>query len=148
MNYVCFILFIKILETGKSPPGTSLPGFVPSATQDWLLDEGGASTLLSLRPYRTWQPMRGVETPTSSMRYRERKSCFSLPPNSGFWPSGFSEASKAGGVAFLLTNLPPSSWNLESSFLTYLSTGPRGTWRENWFWRSWTDHRNESCRCP
>lgn len=66
------------LGVGKSPAGTSLPGSVSSATQDWLLYEGGASRQLFLRPRGTRQPMRAVEALASSMRPRERRrSCYS-----------------------------------------------------------------------
>ena len=65
------------LIVGKAPPGTSLPGSI-SATQDWLLYEGGASLQLLLRPRGTRQPMRRVDVLASSMRYRERRrSCYS-----------------------------------------------------------------------
>ena len=65
------------LIVGKAPPGTSLPGSI-SATQDWLLYEGGASLQLLLRPRGTRQPMRRVDALASSMRYRERRrSCYS-----------------------------------------------------------------------
>lgn len=70
---------LPTLERGKSPPESSLPGFVPRATQDWLLYEGGSSLQLFLLPYGSRQPMRGVEAPTSFMRYRERRRCFFSP---------------------------------------------------------------------